>query len=141
MTDDFEHAAVDEYAIVEFTCGACGYLAAVLHDITGWPIFAEYEKHPYEGDIAHIWVVDPSGRAVDINGIHQGDRARTRYSDPDPGRIAPISRADAVGNTDEGYQKWARDIVGSNPAYFGLPIPTPERAASAPRPERRGFLG
>jgi hypothetical protein len=117
-------ADIDEHAIVEFTTGACGYLAVVLHDLTGWQLWAEYEKEPHDGGIAHIWVLNDESRAVDINGVHEGHWAKTKYSDPKPGRIAMIDRASALERLDAEYSDWAAEIVAENPEhFFSLPVP------------------
>ena len=119
--DGETQAVVDDHAIVEFTTGACGYLAVVLHDLTGWPLRVEYEHPPSEGDVAHIWVVNDDGKAVDINGVHSGSWAKTKYSGPIPGRISVISRAGALGREDPGYMEWAKELIEVNPGHFGNP--------------------
>jgi hypothetical protein len=116
-------ADIDEHAIVEFTTGGCGYLAVVLHDLTGWQLWAEYEKAPHGGDIAHIWALNDDGFAVDINGVHEGRWAKTKYSDPEPGWIAMVDRAFVLERHDAEYSEWAAEIVAENPEHFGLPVP------------------
>jgi hypothetical protein len=115
---------IDDHAIVEFTTGACGYLAVALHDLTGWSIFAEYEHPPYTEDIAHIWVVNEDGLAVDVNGVHSTAWAKTKYSGKKPGRIAAISRSEALGTPnqkDQEYSDWALELIQANESHFGNP--------------------
>lgn len=119
--EDSQVAPVDEHAIVEFTTGACGYLAVALHDMTGWPVRAEYEHPPWDSDIAHIWVVNDDGFAVDINGVHGTSWAKTRYSSSVPGPISSIGREEALGKCDEDFQAWARELIADNPDHFGNP--------------------
>ena len=113
---------LDEFTVVEFNCGACGDLAAVLHDRTGWPIMAELDA---EGDVEHIWVVDDDGRAIDINGIHPDGRAVTPYSSPGSGRIVPMSRAEASGAGRHCVEnrEWAMALVARYPENFGFHVP------------------
>ncbi|MDW9478973.1 hypothetical protein GOB57_09795 [Sinorhizobium meliloti] len=112
-------AALDEFTITEFNCGACGDFAAALHDLTGWPIKAEF--HP-NGDIEHVWVVNPEGRAVDVNGIHQDDMPVTPYSAPVRARTAWLPRNEASSNSRfaEQNRKWAKALLNRYPEMFGL---------------------
>lgn len=122
MEAEREPAIIDENAVVEFTTGACGYLAVALHDLTGWPIYAEYDPPPHDDYVAHMWVENPDGCAVDIGGIHSGAWATTKYSEPMPGKILQVDRATALGNADNDYMEWARDIVECNPDHFGVAV-------------------
>jgi hypothetical protein len=111
-------APIDEFTVTEFTTGACGYLAAALHRATGWPIVAEFDG-PLADDVAHIWVENECGFAVDINGIHKGSWARTKYSGIEPGRIEKIPLTMADG-PDTGFVSWAEHLVRHNQDYFGI---------------------
>ncbi len=115
-------AVVDEHAIIEFTTGACGYLAVVLHDMTGWPLRVEFEHPPHGADIAHIWVLNDDGLAVDINGVHATAWAKTKYSEDKPGQMQPIDREEALGLADEDFLSWARELIADNPEHFGNPL-------------------
>lgn len=105
---------LDEFVRTEFTCGGCGYLALALHDLTGWPIRAFGDDH--------IWVINPQGRAVDINGVHPEDYALTQWDDG----VAPGQAQDIDPETlrselqDSGMLKWAREIIEHFPEHFGL---------------------
>ena len=95
--------------LIDFTEAACGSLALVLHDLTGWPIYAEFERGS-EADgsdvkndasmIRHVWVTTPTGKAFDIHGTHDSNFAssletRDNYADDD-GIVLQISRKDLV---------------------------------------------
>lgn len=110
---------LDEFTISEFNCGACGDLAAVLHDMTGWPISAEFDR---AGDIEHVWVTNPDGCAVDINGVHETGRAITPYSEAKAGRIDEISRQQASSENEHAqeFRSWASELVARYPDRFGL---------------------
>lgn len=114
-------AEIDEYAISEFTCGYCCEFACALHDLTGWPIYAEFSDHTNE-DLIHAWVQTPNGRAVDINGVHSGSWARTKFSGSAPMEIRHVSREDAEGKFAQAheYREWAASIIGSDPKRFQL---------------------
>jgi hypothetical protein len=117
-------ADIDAHAITEFTTGACGYLAVALHDVTGWSIMAELER---DDEIAHIWVVNDHGDAVDINGVHDGGWAATKYSGAAPGRIASLPREEAIGPARPDFVEWAEALVRDNVEHFGLQAFTPCR--------------
>lgn len=124
-------AVLDAITITEFNCGACGDFAAVLHDLTGWPIKAEF--HP-KGDIEHVWVVNPDGRAVDVNGVHQDDLAVTPYSTPARERTAWISRNEASSESRFAVQnrQWAKALLDRYPEMFGLAEFRPTVSSLAP---------
>lgn len=77
-------------------------------------------------DVAHIWVVAPDGRAVDINGHHEGPRGITPYSPVEAEPIVPISLERAMGKGRHGqeYRDWARALIERYPDRFGLPTPS-----------------
>jgi hypothetical protein len=132
IQDEGEIIAIDENAVVEFTTAGCGYLAVALHDITGWPLYAEYEIHRPD-DVTHIWVLNDEGLAVDINGVHGNRWARTKYSGVEPGPISPVGRAEAIGSDDD-FLAWARELITAFPEHFGLPTCTPRVTTSACTP-------
>lgn len=87
-----------------FTLGGCGALAIALHDATGWPIAAITDHDNVFGDRAgggsalHWTVRHPSGRLLDVDGLHDADDLVERYDgEADDGRAAwgLSSRADA----------------------------------------------
>lgn len=113
-------AGPDGHARVSFTCGLCCVFAAALHDRTGWRIVAEYENGGE--DLAHAWVVDPDGRAVDVNGIHEGGWARTPYSEKEAGPVRSLGRDECLridGNLDEDYL-WAAGLIEAWPELYGV---------------------
>jgi len=118
MPDD----VLDEFTLSEFNCGACGDLAAVLHDMTGWPLRAEYDA---AGDVAHIWVVNEAGQAVDINGVHAHDRAISPFSPARPGKIKDIARDEATADNRHSteYREWAHSLITRHPERFGVVCP------------------
>lgn len=118
-------AVYDEFTRTEFVCGACGDFAAVLHDLTGWPLRAGLDK---QGDIEHVWVLNAEGRAVDVNGVHDTDLAATPYSVPSRDRTISISRSKVT--SDDRWAKsnrhWASDLIKRYPEIFGLADAAPE---------------
>lgn len=111
-------AVLDDFTLSEFNCGACGDLAAYLHELTGWEIWAELADN---GDIEHAWVVNDDGNAVDINGVHEGMRAVTPYSSRIAGRLVPLAKEDCAGKGrfGEEYRAWAAALVERYPERFG----------------------
>lgn len=124
-------AVLDDFTITEFNCGACGDFAAVMHDLTGWPMRAELDS---AGDVEHVWVVDPDGRAIDVNGHHVGSRAITPYSNAKPGRLIDIARNDATADNRHGHEnrQWAKALIDRYPGRFGLPEPKPAGSTLSP---------
>jgi len=128
---------IDDFVRSEFTTGYCTWLAFAIHERTGWPILGELDG---DGWHMHVWVRNPDGRAVDINGIHPTDFARTKYNDPrwleKHGMLHELREDGTVEDiTDrvfDFYSKpcpeldWARQIVDGFPEHFGLPAPTPK---------------
>jgi len=95
---------IDRYAKRAFAYGACGALAIVLHDTTGWPIVAITDSHNVYNGIAgggsalHWTVQRPDGFLVDIDGVHNVREMIDRYCDQaDNGEAAAglSTRADA----------------------------------------------
>ncbi|WP_038129373.1 hypothetical protein [Vibrio fluvialis] len=112
---DWTFADLDDNARTEFVCGGCYYLAVTIHKLTGYPIYAEIDGD----DFIHCWVTDPDGNAIDINGIHNGNWAKTPYSSATPkGSILKYHALDTLDNTD--LLEWARDLVLSHPSHFNL---------------------
>lgn len=110
-----EFADLDESAKTEFVCGGCYYLAVVLHQITGYPIYAEIDGDEF----IHCWVTNPDGNAIDINGVHNGNWAKTPYSKNLPkGAIKEYHNKDELVAHD--MVEWAKDLVFSHPEHFNL---------------------
>lgn len=95
---------IDGFAERAFTHGGCDALAIALHDRTGWPIAAIADHHNVHGDRAgggsalHWTVLHPSGRLLDIDGLHDpADLVERYHGDADDGQAAwgISSRADA----------------------------------------------
>ena len=105
---------IDDFVKTEFTCGGCYDLAYVLREITGWDIYVELDGN----DILHAWVKNEDGCAVDINGVHSGNWAKTGYHDDMPkGRIEKYDNPnDGLGN----FGDWAKEIVKEFPEHFGV---------------------
>jgi len=95
---------IDGYAKRAFKYGACGALAIVLHEATGWPIVAITDAHNvYDGEAgggsAMHWAVQrPDGLLVDIDGAHEPEELVEQYAgEADDGEAAAgrSTRADA----------------------------------------------
>lgn len=113
----------DGHARFAFTCGLCCIFAAALHDVTGWRIVAEFENGGV--DVAHAWVLDGEGRAVDVNGVHGSGRARTPYSGIASGPLRSLGRDECLcidGKLDEDYL-WATEVIRAWPDLYGVAIP------------------
>jgi hypothetical protein len=114
-------AILDYHTRTEFTCGYCCSLAAVLHDLTGWPIRAHVDA---DDEVVHAWVVNEEGRAVDINGIHPGGIAATKYSAiGKAARVRPMDRNDLTSESSaaQEVEEWALELARSHPKHFALP--------------------
>lgn len=111
----------DLNARFEFTCGRCAVLAAAIHDRTGWEIFAEFGDET-DFDVEHVWVVNDYGRAVDINGVHSSNWAKTPFSDKEPKRIAPFPRNECTSDfpSDRDDFAWANEILDTHPELYSL---------------------
>ncbi|MGR5367121.1 hypothetical protein [Photobacterium damselae] len=108
-------AHLDDHARTEFVCGGCYSLALVLHQITGYPIYAEIDGDEF----IHCWIKNPDGNAIDINGIHDGNWAKTPYSQSSPKGVIQ----EYQGNNDlvdPDMIEWARDLVFSHLEHFNL---------------------
>lgn len=53
--------------VERFTCGDCHLLARAIHELTGWPICA---FDAFDGPDIHAFVRTPSGKYLDIEGVH-----------------------------------------------------------------------
>lgn len=109
------YADLDDHARSEFVCGGCYYLAVALHQITGFPIFAEIDG----SEFIHCWVMNPDGNAIDVNGIHKGNWAKTPYSQDLPSGVVQEYHDEDELADDEMFE-WAKDLVFSHPEYFNL---------------------
>jgi hypothetical protein len=96
---------IDGYAERAFKYGACGALAIALHDATGWPVVAITDSHNVEdgraggGSALHWTVKHPSGKLLDIDGLHDPADLVSEYAgEADNGEAAAgvSSRADVV---------------------------------------------
>lgn len=86
---------IDGYAKRAFTYGACGGLAIVIHEATGWPIVAITDSHNVlegragGGSALHWGVQHPSGKFLDIDGLHELDDIVENYEgEADDGEAA-----------------------------------------------------
>lgn len=133
--DDEFPTVLDEFTVTEFIAGNCAYLAAAIHEITGWDIFEEYElKDDFtfdEYDNIHCWVRNINGNAVDILGEHKGNWAATRLTQSHIKRVIvdansvkyPFYKNELTSPTKKGSElSWARDIINKYPAYFGIDL-------------------
>ena len=116
---------IDEFIKHTFTAGECGTLALVLHQLTKWPLFLDADRvskngQVAPGDIGHVWVCSPEGKAVDILGVHPSNYANTAYT-LKPGIVMPVKSAQLhkIFNRPH-YLAWARKIVEYFPNHFGV---------------------
>jgi hypothetical protein len=115
---------IDDFIKEVYTAGECGSLALVLHEITQWPIFLETDEIEPDGTIypeyiAHVWVCNPKGQAVDILGTHKENYARTAYTIC-RGQVLPVKPREVRKIFKKvHYQAWARRIVQHFPHHFG----------------------
>lgn len=102
--DKLTPGEIDGYALSAFKYGACGALAIALHDATGWPIWAITDSHNVEdgmaggGSALHWTVKHPSGKLLDIDGLHDvNDLVESYNGEADNGEAAAgkSSRLDA----------------------------------------------
>lgn len=90
-------------------------MAVVLHQITGYPIYAEIDGDEF----IHCWVTNPDGNAIDINGVHNGNWAKKPYSKNLPkGAIKEYHNKDELVAHD--MVEWAKDLFFSHPEHFNL---------------------
>lgn len=106
-----------------FTQGGCVDLALELNRVTGWPMYGEVLSSIH-GSIGpeHLWVLNPDGNAVDINGVNQGNFAEA-FDPPRPLKdrkfVAKFSRARAK-QWSNGFGKLARVVARAFPSHFGV---------------------
>lgn len=114
---------IPERAYHEFKHGACMSLAIAIHDATGWPIYAVTDAHNvYDGRAgggsAMHWVVaHPSGKFLDIEGLHTKDELEDEYqyyADDEEAVVALSSRTDAM----EWLEESGCEISVDNSAKF-----------------------
>lgn len=117
----YENIGPVYHARSEFTCGLCGVFAAALHDKTGWKIFAEYENEILI-DIVHIWVVNESDQAVDINGTHRTNFAATPFTDLKQKNryILPFARDQCMNDNCHVEYQWATEIISEFSSLYGI---------------------
>jgi len=123
LSDRLTPGVIDGAAEHVFTMGGCGALAIALHDATGWPIVAITDHHNVHdgraggGSALHWTVRHPSGRLLDIDGLHDVADLVDRYDgEADDGQAAwgISSRADA----EEWWNEAGRKIPLSVAATF-----------------------
>ena len=104
LADRLTPGVLDGAAEHVFTLGGCDALAIALHDATGWPVVAITDHHNvYDGragggSALHWTVRHPSGRLLDVDGLHEAPDLVERYDGyADDGQAAwgLSSRADA----------------------------------------------
>jgi hypothetical protein len=125
-----EHG-IDNFVRTEFSAGGCYDLATALHQQTGWPIWGTFEKdHP--DMVSHVWVIRPDGKAVDINGIHSQNVAKTKYDNDTerygrPTQTLEPRQLDASElSNDPEMVTWATELIQTNPEHFGISHPMNE---------------
>lgn len=103
--DKLTPGLIDGYAQRAFKYGACGAMAIALHDATGWPVVAITDAHNVEhgqaggGSALHWTVRHPSGKLLDIDGLHDARDLVAEYdgeADDSSAAAGVSSRADVV---------------------------------------------
>jgi hypothetical protein len=69
---------ITAYDLTCFTCGSCYQLAEVIHEITGWPVYAFWNDLYRDYDI-HAFVKTPRNTFMDVYGEHSRYRMLTRW--------------------------------------------------------------
>jgi len=101
--------------------GRCQDFAVALHRMTGWPIAALW-KHPagdgfdlsFDPVPVHVFCVEPSGRAVDVEGLSSFDDLTKAYCR----READLGRHAVEIHGDESGWLMAARLRGSDMADF-----------------------
>lgn len=131
---------IDGSALHAFKYGACGALAIALHDAKGWPIVAITDAHNVDdgeaggGSALHWTVRHPSGKLLDIDGLHDAEDLVSEYSaDADEGEAA------AGRSSREDCWEWYGEAQGSPvsielAATFIEPLLNRIRAQKKPSP-------
>ena len=116
---------IDDFVKQTYTAGECGALALVLHEMFGWALYLEADGVEPDGtvepvNIAHIWVKNHEGRAVDILGVHKHNFAWTLYTRR-PGTVLRVKPAQVRKLfTRKHFLAWARRIIRHFPEHFGI---------------------
>lgn len=114
---------IDDFVKTEFTTGGCAALAVALAEKTGWAVAADF----LGDELEHAWCLNRAEKAVDINGVHTGKIAVTKYGRENGVKTKRIKldalRADIQ---DKGMLEWARQIVELFPEHFGIKAITEE---------------
>jgi hypothetical protein len=122
LADHLTPGVIDGSAEHVFTLGGCGALAIALHDATGWPVMAITDSHNVHdgraggGSALHWTVLHPSGRLLDVDGLHDVGDLVERYSgEADDGEAAcgRSSRADAHEWWDEAGRKVPLELAAT----------------------------
>jgi len=95
-------------AAAVFQGGDCGTFAYALHQRTGWQAMASEN---------HVWLVNPDGKAVDINGVHETDMIRLPG---DEGLTVHPHRISERDVQDRDNLAWANQIIANHPSRFGI---------------------
>jgi hypothetical protein len=106
---------IDGSALYVFKHGGCDALAIALHDATNWPIVAITDANNVfadgtagGGSAMHWNVRHPSGKLLDIDGLHDvGELVDEYMDDADDGKAAAgiSTRADAMEWYEEAGEK------------------------------------
>jgi len=103
---------VSQRDIEVFTESDCYVLARELHELTGWPMFI-LTPDAYRGAAEHVFVMTPTGHALDVEGIHTIEALQRRWGS---GELQETTWDELVtggwdGSLDEEAPQLARELA------------------------------
>lgn len=126
--DGLTPGVIDGRALRIFKYGGCGALAIAIHRATGWPIVAITDAHNVfddgkagGGSAMHWTVQHPSGKLLDIDGLHDPDNLVNEYhfeADDDLAAAGISTEADAL----EWYEEQGEHVPLDMAATFVQPL-------------------
>jgi hypothetical protein len=118
----------DEDVVETYLTGKCFALAYALSARYGWPIQAKAESFSDGAEYAaHVWVLHPSGQALDIMGFSDPGAMAATNGTPD-GRVVDFSLEDFVEfaevNDDDPLDTFWHDVDEADALIDDYIVPT-----------------